>query len=112
MRRSPPGPRLLGGKKTWLPPQPCGDGRSSSFYLEQLWGQPGWSVWKCGRLLLSSGNTVGRKIDSEHRVETVTKLRVVCVYEVKLEDEKWREFRLFMLLLDDLDVTSLKSVAI
>lgn len=55
---------------------------------------------------------MGGKIDTEHRVETVTKLRVVCVYEVKLKDEKWREFRLFMLSLDDLDVTSLKSVAI
>lgn len=57
---------------------------------------------------------MGRKIDTEHRVETVTILRVVCVYEVKLKDEKWREFRLFefVLSLDDLDVTSWQSVAI
>lgn len=47
---------------------------------------------------------MGRKIDTEHRVETVPNLRVVCVYEVKLKDERWREFRLFelMLSLDDL----------
>lgn len=55
-----------------------------------------------------------RKIDTEHRIETVTKLRVVCVYEVKLKDEKWHQFRLFefVLSLDDLDVMSWQSVAI
>lgn len=42
---------------------------------------------------------MGRKIDTEHRVETVPNLRVVCVYEVKLKDERWREFRLFELML-------------
>lgn len=36
-------------------------------------GQPGWSLWKRGRLLLS----LGRKMDTEHRVETATKLRMV-----------------------------------
>lgn len=77
-------------------------GEAAVFTWNSFWGQPGWSVWKCGRLLLSSGNTVGRKIDTEHRVEIVTKLRGVCVFEVKLKDEKWHWFRIFMLLLDDL----------
>ena len=53
-------------------------GEAAVFTWNSFWGQPGWSVWKCGRLLLSLGNTVGRKIDTECRVETVTKLRVVC----------------------------------
>lgn len=47
----------------------------------QLWGQQGRSIWKYGRLLLSSGKHSGRRMDPEHRQ------LMVCVQRVKVKDE-------------------------
>ena len=47
----------------------------------QLWGQPDGSIWKYGRLLLSSGKHSGRRMDNEHGQ------LMVCVQKVKVKDE-------------------------